>query len=63
MVKLIITWIDYPVDESDFDKGMKEERYTETYECPSFKAAAEKLSELDGKQYNGHEIVNYTMVG
>lgn len=63
MVLLIVTWHDYPYDEADFDRGVKDETYQEKYECRSFKEAGEKLSSLDGSQYNGHEIVNYTMVG
>lgn len=63
MVKLVVIWHDYPYDESDFDCGVKEETYQEEYECQNFKEAGEKLSSLDGSQYNGHEIVKYTMIG
>ena len=63
MILLIVTWHDYPYDESDFDRGVKDEIYQEKYLCRSFKKAGEKLASLDGSQYNGHEIVNYTMEG
>ena len=63
MVILKIIWQDSPYDESDYDRGVKEETYEETYTCSNYKEAAQKLSALDGSQYNGHEIINWTMIG
>lgn len=63
MVTLIVTWSDYPVDENDFDRGVKAQNYDESYECKNFKEAAALLNSLDMSQYNGHEIINYTIVG
>ena len=63
MVQLKIQWHDYPFDDSDYDRGIKDEKYEETYTCSNFKEATQKLSALDGLQYNGHEIINWTMIG
>ena len=59
MVKLIVKWHDYPVDDDD----VKDELYEEAYDCESFKEAAEVLSKLDGSQYNGYELHSFTIVG
>ena len=56
MTILKITWHDYPVDDRDFDLGIKDETYEETFECDNFVHASKVLSKCDGQQYNGHEI-------
>lgn len=53
MPKVIVTWNDYPVDDDDFD----EVTYVEEYDCENSKEVQSIISDLDARQYNGHEIV------
>lgn len=53
MPKVIVTWNDYPVDDDDFDEAT----YVEEYDCENSEEAQSIISDLDTRQYNGHEIV------